>query len=224
MDELKADAEGEGFSCNELTTDGLSVFEIISAVFHVHLLIGVNSAAYNAIFMPISSAVLEIDAKLGGYYKGSHSSGPQSFLTTHIGYHWLGIHLFLYTFGRRCERGHDPTITISLNVTRRALSAMRHKLQQQQTIGCCEVASLHRSECRGSWQLVAKAFRGEPVNLYIPDVHMGHLRDEQIPLSRNLNLPTQSPRFMPTCLGKGVDCLPPAEAETDGIGSFVMFH
>ena len=154
MDELKADAEAEGFSCIELTTDGRSVFEIIQSVLNVHLLIGVNSAAYNAIFMPIPAAVLEIDAKLGGYYTGAHSSGPQSFLTTHIGYHWLGIHLFLYSIGRRLATGNDPTIAVSVNVTQTALSAMRQKVQQQEAIGCCEVTALDREECRGTWQYV----------------------------------------------------------------------
>ena len=179
MHELQMDAEGQGFSCSELTTDHRTVSEIIRSVMHVRLLIGVNSAAYNAIFMPASSAVLEIDAKLGGYYKGSHSSRPQDFLTTHIGYHWLGIHLYLYILGDRFEKDEDATIMVPMNVTRRALSAMRYKLGQQEIIGCCETTSLDREECRGSWQLVARTFTltvlmepdGDPMNLDIPDIH-----------------------------------------------------
>ena len=178
MDELIADAEHRGFSCSELTTDRRTVYVIIQSVIQIRILIGVNSAAYNAIFLPASSAVLEVDAKLGGYYKGSHSSGPQDFLTTHFGYHWLGIHLYLYTVGNRFEKGRDSTIVVPLNVTRRALSDMRHKLEQQEEVGCCEAASVVREECRGTWQLVAKAITvpvtgpdGKPMNLDIPDIH-----------------------------------------------------
>jgi hypothetical protein len=145
---------------------------------HVRLLVGVNSAAYNAIFMPAPSAVLEIDAKMGGYYKGLYSRGPQDFLTFHLGYHWIGIHLYLYTLDRYKKPNWDSHIRMPVNVAQRALSAMQHKLQLQETVGCCEAASLHREECRGTWQVVSEAVNitvqslgGDLMHLDIVDAH-----------------------------------------------------
>ena len=82
--ELAALAQLHGFELAIKLLGVSQISEVLGAVAVVRLLLAVNSASFNAVFMPPSSAVLEIDAVTAWVWHG--------WSTFTVGYHFLGMH------------------------------------------------------------------------------------------------------------------------------------
>jgi hypothetical protein len=106
--EITATLQTRGFEVRSITPDRNSLSVVASAVVQVSILIGINSGAYNAVFLRTGCAVLE----LCPFYL------PGGTRPWQVGFAWLGVHQYtyacphLYTSGMR-EVFSDSTTDVT---------------------------------------------------------------------------------------------------------------
>ena len=111
-DEIAAMLQMGGFEVRSITPDRNSLSVVASAVVQVSILIGINSGAYNAVFLRTGCAVLELAPHLGELYL------PGGTRLWQVGFVWLGVHQYtyacpsLYTSGMR-EVFSDSTTDVT---------------------------------------------------------------------------------------------------------------
>jgi hypothetical protein len=88
-DEIAAMLQANGFDVRSITPEWYPLSVVASAVVQASLLIGINSGAYNAVFLPTGCAVLELAPHLGELY----FSRMQPWL---VGFEGLGVHHLIY--------------------------------------------------------------------------------------------------------------------------------
>ncbi len=86
-DEIATILQASGFEVRSLTPDGLALSVVASAVMQASLLIGINSGAYNAVFLRTGCGVLELAPHV------TNLSAPAPW---QVGFQWLGVHHYIY--------------------------------------------------------------------------------------------------------------------------------
>jgi hypothetical protein len=90
-DEISAMLQARGFEVRSITPDMHSLSVVASVTAQVSLLIGIGSAAYNAVFLPTGCGVLEICPTINCRRLYWKQVQPWQ-----IGFHRLGVHQLVY--------------------------------------------------------------------------------------------------------------------------------
>jgi hypothetical protein len=94
--------QAHGFKVRSMLPDKLSLSMVASAAVQTSLLIGINSGAYNAVFLRTGCGVLEVAPH------GSKSDGDLNFrgiMPWQVGFERLGVHLYIYACPHLYTRG-----------------------------------------------------------------------------------------------------------------------
>ena len=152
-DEIAAVLQADGFEVHSITPDRLSLSAVASAVVQASLLIGINSGAYNAVFLQTGCGVLELAPH------GIHSDSDTSFrgiMPWQIGFERLGVHQIVYACPLLFPRGFlglAPT-AFSIVVSPKTIITLLHELaetlQRARKLGS-EAASISVQRCF-SWE------------------------------------------------------------------------
>jgi hypothetical protein len=153
-DEIAAVLQADGFEVHSITPDRHSLSAVASAVVQASLLIGINSGAYNAVFLQTGCGVLELAPH------GIQSDSDASFrgiMPWQIGFERLGVHQIVYACPLLFPRGFlglAPTTTFSIVVSPKTIITLLHELaetlQRARKLGS-EAASISVQRCF-SWE------------------------------------------------------------------------
>jgi hypothetical protein len=147
---LAAALQAHGFEVRSITPDTYPLSVVASAVVQASLLIGINSGAYNAVFLPTGCGVLELAPHVvETYFKGAQP--------VQVGFESLGVHQYCYACPHLYTRDflqrisdsalgtHSP-IVVSPRTILRLLHELRGILLQARESGS-EVGSITIAGC-----------------------------------------------------------------------------
>jgi hypothetical protein len=97
-DEIAAVLQAHGFEVSSITPDWHSLSVVASAVVQALLLIGINSGAYNAVFLPSGRGALELAPHCWDMYL-------EGTLPWQVGFERLGVHVYVYACPHLYTRG-----------------------------------------------------------------------------------------------------------------------
>jgi hypothetical protein len=103
-DEIAVMLQAHGFRVRSLTPDWHSLSTVASAAAQASVLIGINSGAYNAVFLPTGGGALELGPHCSEFFspqkKGTpHAAGSYaraSSFSAVVGFQRLGVHYYVY--------------------------------------------------------------------------------------------------------------------------------